>query len=532
MQETQDPRLFMTVSSVQFSPDGRTLYSAGRDAKVRAYDADSKIGGASCLYEIEHAAPLDLLSINNTGLLATASHQATDESIGVYNREQRLLALSPSRRDTQTERAIYPSALRWGASARHSNLLLAGFSIDSIDEERDIAGETCLWDVRAERRIELSAVTRNVFDVAWNPSPSSTSTVFAVASTPGTNKVNKGMRSIVQCFAPKQNRAQRVLEWECPAFDINDVVYCPHDDNLIAVGATDGKVYIWDQRFANRSNTPLHTLCHGDSLNVLDHDREPEVADTGIRFLSWGATSSRLYTGSSDGVVKVWNPYRSTQNAHIEDIATFTSAIMSGAFSADYRDLLIGEDQGRLNLLSLGHEHKSTRSVQPYGLLSATAPARDDVDRFAAAHELVSAGQIELRPMGAFPIRQAVQGRHYRGPYLTPSAAAIREAEDDLQQALDEQNIAHLKAPISASQSDELYSALHKANTHVREAQEKVLQLQSRIDDATLLEPLAQQNQAALHRAKKSRIKLEASLSHQVELCKLWKASQVRTMPA
>ena len=31
-----------------------------------------------------------------------------------------------------------------------------------------------------------------------------------------------------------------MIEWECPAFDINDTLYCKHDENLIAAGATDG----------------------------------------------------------------------------------------------------------------------------------------------------------------------------------------------------------------------------------------------------------------------------------------------------
>ena len=292
MRETQDPRLFMTVASVQFSPDGRTLHSAGSDRKARAYHVGNE--EVTCLYELEHAAPLDLLSVSNTNVLATACRQAANGSISLYRGSQLLQSLSPSRNDEQTTRAIYPSALKWGATAQHSNLLLAGFAIDSVDEERNIAGETCLWDVRSEALVlKISEVTRNVFDVAWNPSPSSTSSLFAVASSRGTAKLSKGTKSVVQCFAPGQGKAKRVLEWECPAFDINDVVYCQHDDSLIAVGATDGKVYVWDQRFADRSNKPLHTFCHDDTLNILDHDRDREIADTGVRFLSWGATSTR-----------------------------------------------------------------------------------------------------------------------------------------------------------------------------------------------------------------------------------------------
>lgn len=517
MRESQDPRLFMTVATVQFSPDGRTLYSAGTDAKVRSYTVNGS--NTMCAYEIKHDAPLDLLSVSNTDVLATACHQSTDGSIGIYRQQDLLYALSPSRSEQQTSRAIYPSALRWGISHHHSNLLLAGFSIDSTDEERDIAGETCLWNIEAEKRIQLP-VTRNVFDVAWNPRPSSTSTTFAVASTPS-NKVSRGTRTVVQCFAPNQGRASRVLEWECPAFDLNDVIYCQHDDNLIAAGATDGKVYLWDQRFAGRRPTPLHVLEHGESLNVLDHDRPREIADTGIRFLSWGATSSRLYTGSSDGVVKIWNPYMATANAHIKDIATFSSAVMSGAFSPDYRDLLIGEDQGRINSLSVGHGEKAVRSMRNFDFVPAPMPPSETDDRHEAAHELLRSQDIIIRPMGDLPVRQAVQGPKYRGPWLVPSDQELHQARHAYDAALHARSDAHAFAGMLDIDDAPDSQAAREAERQVAQAGETFEKLQARFRDAPTLYEEAEKNQSDLHKAEKQRFRLEASLSREVEHCKL-----------
>ncbi|KAK3701563.1 hypothetical protein LTR37_015417 [Vermiconidia calcicola] len=507
MRETQDPRLFMTVASVQFAPNSQTLYSAGSDSEVRAYDVGRGVNQASCLYELEHPAPLDLLSVSNTGLLATACHQSADGSISVFDGQTQALSLSPSRINAETERAIYPSALRWGSAAQHQNLLLAGFSIDSIDEERDIAGETCLWDVRHEARISVAAVTRNVFDVAWNPSPTSSSIAFAVASTPGSEKKNRGTRSVVQCFAPGQGAAAaRVLELQCPAFDVNDVVYCPYDDNLIATGATDGCVYVWDQRFVDKSHMPLHVLKHDDSLSVLDHYREREVADTGIRFLSWGATSSRLYSGSSDGVVKIWNPYRSTNDARLRDVATFTSAVMSGSFSPDYRELLIGEDQGRINLLSVGHGDKSICSMDRFKLQSAPAPQANTSggrpEGHKAARELLKTGQIKLKPMGSLPVRQAVQASNYVGPCLRPTSRQMSDAEVALTEATTRQHEVHSRAAMSSSQSVEAGRTLQKVDKHVEDTQQAFLRLQTRWDDADILEPKASAMQLQFRRAE------------------------------
>lgn len=517
MRESQDSRLFMTVASVQFSPDGSTLYSAGTDAKVRAYNVTES--ETACAYSIDHPASLDLLSVSNANVLATACHQSADGSISVYQDQEKLASLSPSRVEQQTSRAIYPSALKWGVHHYHSNLLLAGFSIDSIDAERDIAGETCLWDIAAERCVGVP-VTRNVFDVAWNPRPTSTSTVFAIASTPGTQKVSRGTRTVVQCFAPNQGRASRVLEWESPAFDMNDVVYCQHDDNLLAAGATDGKVYIWDQRFAGSKPTPLHVFEHGDSLNVLDHDREREIADTGVRFLSWGATSTRLYTGSSDGVVKIWNPYMATEDAHIKDVATFGSAVMSGAFSPDYRDLLIGEEQGRINSLSIGHDEKAVRSMRKFEFLPAPAP-EEHQDPLDVAHELVHSQQIVFRPMGDLPVRQAVQGPKYKGPYLAPTPEAQELAEQEYDDALIEQSRARREADAAAADNESSQTAVKEAAKQVSRAQEKIAKLESKSNDAASLYQAAQANQRRLLEAEKCLYKLEASLPHEFERCKL-----------
>lgn len=525
MRETQDRRLFMTVASVEFSPTGDTLYSAGTDRKVRAYAIQDDSLRPVCRYEMEHPEPVYLLSVSNHDILATACHQATDGSIRIYHGQTQLASYSPSRTDSQTNRPAFPSALKWGTSSHHSNLLLAGFSIDSFDEERNLAGETCLWDIRHGTRVEISRVTRNVFDVAWNPSPSSGSTAFAVASTPGVNKVTRGTRSVVQCFAPRQNRAAPVLEFESRAFDINDVVYCPHDNSLIAAGATDGKVYVWDQRYYNKGSGPLHVLSHGGSLNVLDHDRDRELADTGIRFLAWGATSSRLYSGSSDGVVKVWNPYHSSSDAHIKDVVTFTSAVMSGAFSPDYRELLIGEDQGRINLLSTGHVGRSVRSMDRFELHSAT-PARDSLMITSSsgrdiARELVATRQIELRPMGALPIRQAVQGPNYAGPTLAPSPAEFQHAEHECQAALNSQTEVHLNAAANSTQTSESSRTLQDADERVETAQKTWLQLQKNFDDAEALRPDAEKLQRGFRKEEKERMKLEASMSYEFQQCKL-----------
>ncbi|GAB1738069.1 hypothetical protein NU219Hw_g2576t1 [Hortaea werneckii] len=530
MRESQDPRLFMTVASVGFSPTGDLLYSAGGDKKMRAYRMHDDVGKTECCYEVDHAAPIDILSVNNHGLVATACHSGTDGNVRVYGCDDKTfdpkLSLSPSRRDAQFNLPLFPSALKWGVAAQHSNLLLGGFSYDTTDEIRSTAGETALWNGETGQRIALSTTTRYVFDLAWNPSPSAAGTVLAVAAVPGTGKSYKGKQSVVQVYAPDQNRAKQVNELDCPAFDINDVTYCPHDENLIAAGATDGKVYIWDMRYTSRDQMPLHTLSHGNSVNVLDHDRDSELADTGVRFLSWGATSSRLYSGSSDGVVKVWNPYRATSGALVKDVATFQTAIMSGAFNHDFRDLLVGEECGRLNLLQVdarGDGDTQPARPQRFKLQNAPRPQRNhsEVSGKVAGDELLQSRRIITRPMGALPKWQAVQGPNYDGPYAIAPRETWLRAEKDLKRAQDAQNDAHSTMDIDSSQTSEHGTAIRDADNRVKAAQMAIERLQIRHDDAVPLMQQAAKNQRKLCREEKKRMQLEASLAHPTECCNL-----------
>ncbi|KAK3672921.1 hypothetical protein LTR78_007274 [Recurvomyces mirabilis] len=447
MRESQDSRLFTTVANVAYSADGSRMYTAGSDRMARVYTTSRVVTKYSCQYAIEHAAAVDILDLQGD-LLATACHTSEDGSIAIFKcTEQsysKLMSFSPTRADSQSSLPTFPSALRWGAACHHKGLLLAGYSSDGNDEYRDAVGETALWNVETGQRFDLSTTTHNVFDVAWNPSSSSASDAFCVAGTPGHGRSVPGRKSVVRCYSVNlfRGRAKQVLEWDCPAYDINDVLYCPYDDNLIAAGATDGKVYIWDKRFASRNQNPMHILSHGESLNVLDHDRERELVDTGVRFLSWGATSTRLYSGSSDGVVKVWNPHRAPGCAFVEDVATFQTAIMSGAFSPDFRSLLVGEERGRINLLRIGgcdDEDESTFPSRSFGLHSS-APVINDEQRYAAAKTLLDSKQIELRPWGAMPKRQAVQGSAYLGPYLQPSALDFERAQNAYDQAIQRQS--------------------------------------------------------------------------------------------
>jgi hypothetical protein len=206
-------------------------------------------------------------------------------------------------------------------------------------------------------------------------------------------------------------------------FELPSNLYSPGDDYLVAAGCTSGRAYVWDVRWPDRF---LRELAHGRSLMPLDDYIDREITDTGIRFLSWGVNATRLYTGSSDGVVKVWNVVRSEEETFVKDLVTTDSGIMSGAFSPDKSKLILGEVNGSINVLEVGREDCSIRDVEklkffpyqevPDELEQPVAPCDAD-SGIASATALLESGSMITVPMGGLPIRQAVGGYNYVGPF-------------------------------------------------------------------------------------------------------------------
>lgn len=419
--------LFSTVQMVAFSPDSKYMYSAGIDRHLHKYRVDESLPKTTLVHKVEHPASVDFLSVSDTGLVATGCASPDPRSINVLTYNNDTLVDSTCFSGTvQTKKT--PSALKWGLAHNHQHYLLAGFSREAEvfyieDDHRDKEGEVALWDINTKQRIETDAPNRNVFDLAWNSNPGGNSSIFAVASRP-VSHVSHGVHSVVRLYSPQQTRAHHTMELDCPAWDINDVVYSPHDNNLIAVGSTEGRVYIWDVRFAKHGQSPLNTLKHGESLAIMPHEKKRWEVDTGIRFLSWGSERDRLYTGSSDGVVACWDPYRGDSDKHVRDVVHLNSAVMSGAFSPDYSQLLVGEDAARLNLLSLGNDGaKFDRRITAKFTVEEAPLEEDPAPILWDCQKMLDTQALEVKPVGTMPFKQVVQGPNYQGPYRPDSEA-------------------------------------------------------------------------------------------------------------
>jgi WD40 repeat protein len=158
-------------------------------------------------------------------------------------------------------------------------------------------------------------------------------------------------------------------------------------------------------------------------------ESEPrERTDTGVRFTQWGPTSDRLYTGSSDGIIKSWNVKRAAEDVLVADIANIRSIVMSGAFSPDSSRLLIGDGKGGIHVLTTGVDGDD--SVERMEFEPAEKAEEDSFEGCEEADRLVASGEIIMH-----------HGRPYQGPsYRSANARrqALREQLDLIYQEIHE----------------------------------------------------------------------------------------------
>jgi WD40 repeat protein len=479
MLESQDPLLYTTISAVKFSPDGKTLLTAGYDKFARVWNVDVNDNGLPLLrYELRHKAPVDLLEVNENGrLIATGAKQAVKcvkvlrYATDLQPHEFSVASFSSPKAADAAKYDLTPSVIRWGPTAMSQDrYLVAGFSSTSKDFGGQ--GETCIWDLQAQVSLIAQRGGRCVFDIAWSPS---TFGRLAIACTPH-NHVNRGVQSIVRIFdsfrlnsgADLKVGSQTAFELDSPALDVNDVIFNSGDSNLITTGCTDGKVYVWDLRNPDHL---LHSFAHGRTLVELDLNQPAEALDTGIRFVSWDESRRKLFSGSSDGVVALWDPYVAAEDAHVRNVIQLGSGVMSGAFSPDFSNLLLGEEDGTITMLAVGHEDQTLASCprfdyheadkqtfeKIYDARDITVDSEQQDAGITAAQEKLDREELKWAPLSGFPRGQVVQGPNYEGPYDNSfDALALRRESAAFQRKMRPQAECHIQHSLPLLTEEEM----------------------------------------------------------------------------
>lgn len=143
MYESQDRKLFTTVSSVAFSPSGRFMYSAGYDHCVCIWDVSAGSQQPYMVRELQHKAPVDVLAVNpaHDGVIATGTKRTTDKSIKLVKFSEQSIHEEPwlhTKANFASPRAISRPDLKMSANALKfdttGQLLLAGFGANMRED--------------------------------------------------------------------------------------------------------------------------------------------------------------------------------------------------------------------------------------------------------------------------------------------------------------------------------------------------------------------------------------------------------------
>ena len=346
-----DLMVYETVSSIAFSPIANRMYTASHDRTVKIWDTSAT--HYKCLETLYHDASVTSVEVSTQepGLFATAS-DVIDNSVRVYYTHSPEIStpvhasFSSSRAQGRPDWKIYPECLRWGPTSYTSNLLLAGFHQNDADEPPQ-EGQLCLWDAHALQFIKVVPFSQSVLAATWHP----TLPYFATGGAPGGSQLTDkySTKSVVRTWDLRSPK-HYTMEYECPALDMQDITFHPKDSHIVTAGCTDGTSFVWDFR---RPDYPLHRLRHGYPLVDWDHTRgKREEVDTGVMMSLWGLGGSLFYTGSSDGMIKAWDVRRHPQDVLVRNVAQFSAGIQSGAFSPDGTNLLVGDADGGVHVLS------------------------------------------------------------------------------------------------------------------------------------------------------------------------------------
>ena len=444
MRESQDPWLYSSVVSTDYDETNGRAFTSSFDKTVKVWNVADDGTSMEALATWPHQGNVNFVAAakDGSGCVATAADVST-RAVRIYtinannvqSSEYETVSCTRTDADGSDKWGYFPATMQWGRAPGTHHLLAIGYSPRSfssddsdIPEDKLHSGEIVLWDARRRCQVPvLTATTANVFEVTWHP----TLPRFIAATSPSGPLVEQGIRTQVHMFQQDRERADGAYnefqKLDCPASDVNELTIMPNSlrHAYITAGCTDGRVYVWDTA---QGDHPIHVLKHGYPLDDFASDREKE--DTGIKFTAWGSTFDRFYTGSSDGVVKVWN-VRCKPRPFVRDLLEAPGPISCGKFSPDGSKLVVGDATGRVFFLSVDERdeipshfttvpgtNRRLRRPQPFTPHPEPGPpvapeSRPRPDRTIATYarqKYIMSKQVILHPN---PVIGAVQGPMY-----------------------------------------------------------------------------------------------------------------------
>ncbi|KAF8468326.1 WD40-repeat-containing domain protein [Kalaharituber pfeilii] len=330
----QDPILHSTVPGVGFSYNG-LLFSGSYDATVKVWHPNS----GALLSTRGMDDPVVSLSVSpyqsQSSIIAVGCKTGTLE-ISSWDENGAFLSAKECLLNKTTSDILYPSCLAW-ATSFFSHYLIAGYDTQGAQSSY---GSLVIYDAYTGKQfLKVSPGVTRHFDLTYHPSG-----MFATACASRNQKA--GVKSHIRVFNLSGTGAALKIEVDSPQLDVNRVTISPCGTYVTSSG-TDGSTICWDMRW------PADIMCklqHDPTLMDRNESTNLEVDDTGVEVALWSNNSDYLYTGSSDGIIKIWDIKRG--NPYVKDLVKVNAQIMSGAFSPGSDMLLVGDASGTATLLS------------------------------------------------------------------------------------------------------------------------------------------------------------------------------------
>ncbi|KAI1008124.1 hypothetical protein K3495_g112 [Podosphaera aphanis] len=369
MRATQSPWLYTSVVSTAFSSISGYSFTSSYDNTAKVWRVSEDGLSMRLCGTWRHEAKVNfVVTSEHHGRVATASGTSKN-AVRVYHFNENAIGDSPydeyggnmsqeypNDPNIRQSWAYQPATIKWARAACVANLLLVGYSPransgddSDIPDDKVNTGELCVWNSADGARLNVSSARmQNVFDVVWHP----TQPVFAAATSPSGSYDGDRTKTQVRIFALKEHTFNRIMALDCPALDITELTIMPNSSlkAYVTASCTDGCTYIWDTA---QGEDPIHILRHGESLDNPEPNLPLELADGGVTFSAWGADVSRFYTGATDGKLIAWDVRKSPGNAFVRKVLELSGGISSGAFSKDFKRLLIGDATGKIHLLEI-----------------------------------------------------------------------------------------------------------------------------------------------------------------------------------
>lgn len=361
--------LYPSVVASTLDAGRKLAFTAAYDRTVRIWNtAGSSQTTMTVVGTWQHEGKVNFVAAaqNGSDLVATAA-DVSSAAVRVYRVDREnpsaspYITLSCPRHDDQgtDEWGYWPATMQWGVTKGTQHLLAVGYSPRSRDgdesqipEDKRRTGAILLWDSQTGQVLPAHANTvANVFEVVWHP----TLPQLIVATSKSGLHVAKGVHTQIRIWKQDPDRVRTDQGWheyktlDCTAEDINELTVMPNSSHhaYITASCTSGEIFVWDTA---RGDQPIHVLRHGPSIEPFENEEEMRRRDVGVKFTAWGFSPDRLFTGSSDGKVNLWNVRK--KRPFIRTVMQGEGAIFCGAFSPDKKYLAVGDGPGTVWLLT------------------------------------------------------------------------------------------------------------------------------------------------------------------------------------